>query len=159
MDRKLLPRRKYHRKHGHDYTQGAYFITICTHDRAYLFGDIRAGVMRCNAYGLLAASYWKSISHHYPHTTRDEYVIMPNHMHGILFLDDGNRTPLGRIIGNYKGAVTREINRNRSESAIEIIWQRNYHDVVIEDEMMLGNMRGYIRTNPSRWEADRFFDK
>ena len=69
----------------YDYTQpGAYFITICTHDRAGLFGEIVDGEMRLNDCGRVAEQCWLDIPSHFPHAELDAFVIMPNHVHGIL---------------------------------------------------------------------------
>nr|WP_315862938.1 transposase [Thermosynechococcus sp. NK55a] len=72
---------------GYDYTQpGAYFITICTHDRACLFGEVVEGQMRLNEAGHIAQQCWTDIPNHFPHIQLDEFIIMPNHVHGILVI-------------------------------------------------------------------------
>ena len=76
---------------NYDYSQpGAYFITICAQDRQCVFGEIAVGIMRANAVGNLAATCWQQIPQHFPNTQLDAFVIMPNHIHGILFLLDNN---------------------------------------------------------------------
>ena len=82
---------------------------------------------------------------------------MPNHIHGILFVDEGNTYTLGQIINVFKGAVTREINRTRHENARDPIWQRNFHDVIIRHDAMLDRLRVYVQENPARWQDDQFF--
>lgn len=77
------------RLRGHDYTQaGAYFLTICTHQRECLFGEITNGVMRLNTYGEIAAACWKEIPIHSSNAELDVMVIMPNHIHSILVIAD-----------------------------------------------------------------------
>ncbi|MCS6804883.1 MAG: transposase [Blastocatellia bacterium] len=76
---------------GYDYAQpGAYFITICTHDRACLFGDVVDGKMRLNAMGQMVQQCWQEIPCHFPHVELDAFVVMPNHIHGILVITDTN---------------------------------------------------------------------
>jgi putative transposase len=74
---------------GHNYASaGAYFITICTHQRQCLFGDILDGVMELNEYGTIVRSHWLNLPRYHPHLRLDEFVFMPNHIHGILVLID-----------------------------------------------------------------------
>jgi REP element-mobilizing transposase RayT len=74
---------------GFDYTSpGAYFITICTDDRICLFGRVANGEMRLNNYGILAADKWVRTQAIRPRVTLDEFIIMPNHMHGIIIIND-----------------------------------------------------------------------
>ena len=84
---------------GHDYSSpGAYFITICTHNRQYLFGEIVNNEMILNEYGEIANKYWYEIPKHYTNTQLDEYVIMPNHIHGIIFIVGAiHELPLQRV--------------------------------------------------------------
>jgi REP element-mobilizing transposase RayT len=84
---------KHHRRSirlkGYDYTQpGAYYITLCTKARQCLFGDVVKGEMRLNALGDLAFTCWQAIPNHFPHVELDAFVIMPNHLHGILVISD-----------------------------------------------------------------------
>ena len=86
--------RKSPRLQGYDYSQeGAYFVTICTHRRAHLFGEIVDGEMRLSAMGSMAESCWVEIPAHFPHVELDAYVIMPNHVHGILAIMDAPTSP------------------------------------------------------------------
>ncbi|WP_417911458.1 transposase [Candidatus Electronema sp. TJ] len=76
---------------GYDYTStGAYFVTICAKERQCLFGAIENGQMRLNDAGLIAEQCWRDIPLHFPHAALDEMVVMPNHMHGIVFIHDDN---------------------------------------------------------------------
>ena len=86
---KNKPNRRSIRLKGYDYTQpGAYFITICTHQRHHLFGEVVDGKMQLNALGEIARQCWLAIPDHFPHTALDEFVIMPNHVHGIIWIVD-----------------------------------------------------------------------
>ncbi len=74
---------------GYDYTQaGAYFVTVCTRDRVCLFGEVMAGEMSLNGYGERVAQWWHDIPRHFPHADIDAFVVMPNHVHGIVIIDD-----------------------------------------------------------------------
>ncbi len=76
------------RLNGYDYsTSGAYFITICTHDREYLFGDIANKMMELNTFGHITKSHWYQLSQHHQHIIIDELIVMPNHLHGIIILE------------------------------------------------------------------------
>ena len=87
----MTMRHKNHRRSirlkGYDYTRaGAYFVSICTKDRACLFGDVADGVMRLNQMGHIVRQCWLAIPDHFPHVLLDEFVVMPNHVHGILVI-------------------------------------------------------------------------
>ena len=104
--------------------QGAYFVTLCTRNRACLFGDIHNGEIRLNDTGQLANKIWNEIPTHFPHVEIDASVIMPNHLHGVIVIPDAPvgathasplpsgppKRSLGAIIGAYKSAVSRHAN-------------------------------------------------
>jgi len=164
---------------GYDYTRpGAYFITICTHERAHLFGAVVEGKMQLNDAGRIAEQCWRDIPVHFPHVQLDAFVIMPNHVHGVLWIvaHDGARvgathaSPLrnapipprgpvpqsiGAIIGQFKSAVTRQINALRNAPGAPV-WQRNYYEHIIRNEQALNAIRRYIVENPLRWHLDRY---
>ena len=147
---------------GWDYrTPGAYFVTICTYQRQYLFDDPR--------FKEIAELAWRFIPQQ-PHATRarlDEWILMPNHLHGIIFMTavDGDdiepepvkgATPrsLPTIVGNFKSLVTRRINKVRRTPGRKV-WQRGYYERIVRNERELQAIRQYIRANPDRWEEDR----
>lgn len=143
-----LPKRKNSlRRPGYDYSaEGAYFVTICTHKRLHYFGEIVEEVMHLSVLGGMAETYWLAIPSHNPGVETDAFVIMPNHMHGILVLDDGNKgASVSQIVGRYKAAVTRLA--RRSDIGIDLdypVWQRNFHDRVIRNEQEYEAFRIYI---------------
>ena len=158
---------KHHRRsirlRGWDYTSpGAYFVTLCTHNGQCLFEDER--------FRQIAEEEWQRTAIIRPYVQLDEFVIMPNHIHGILWIvrDDnvGARrrlapTPrgapsgsLGAIVGQYKSAVTRRINRIRKTPGAPV-WQRNYYEHIVRKEDELRRIREYIRLNPLKWGLDR----
>jgi putative transposase len=165
----------------YDYTRpGAYFVTICTHQRECLFGDVVDDVVHLSAWGDIAAQCWRDIPAHLDHVELDEWVVMPNHVHGILLfhplvgathasagtrvgaqhtapLQKPNVAPgsLGAVIRSFKSAVTRRINEIRSTPGTPL-WQRNYYEHVIRTERALNAIRQYIADNPARWLLDRY---
>lgn len=154
-----LPQRKSPRLKGYDYSQsGAYFVTICTHQRHHIFGTITDQIMGMNAAGELAAACWLAIPDHYPDVELDAFVVMPNHIHGILVLaGESSRftTQLGRVVNAYKGAVTARL---RDQGLIEgVIWQTRYHDHIIRDEAGLNHIRTYIEHNSALWSEDSLY--
>jgi len=177
MDRP--PRRKPMRLKGWDYRRpGAYFVTICTHRRKCLFGRVVDDAMRLNACGEIAKTCWQAIPDHYAMARIDEYVIMPNHVHGIVFheidlaslvgarhavplhgspYDEtggfGQPDPdsLSTIIRSYKSSVTRYINQYCGTPG-ERVWQRGYYDHIVRDAADLAAVCRYIRDNPLAWE-------
>lgn len=168
----------------YDYAQcGAYFVTICTWGREPLFGEIRDGTMQPTSYGLSAAACWQAIPAHFPQARLDAFIVMPNHVHGIIMIDEPDPlagahvgaqhaaplhtspppTPpqphvksgsLGAIVRSYKSAVTREVNLLRQTPGAPA-WQRSYYDHIIRHERALNAIREYIWLNPARWAADR----
>ena len=105
-----LPERKSPRLQGYDYAQaGAYFVTICAYQKIHHFGLIDEGNMQLSEVGKIAFDRWGMIPEFFPSVKLSDYVVMPNHLHGILFLIESHdkRPTLGKIVGNYKGSVTR----------------------------------------------------
>ncbi|MDP1696576.1 MAG: hypothetical protein Q8L45_02120 [Xanthomonadaceae bacterium] len=160
------------RLQGHDYSQaGAYFVTICTHNRACWFGQVVAGGMRLNDAGQWLRNLWITWPERFAGVASDAFVIMPNHFHGIVSIhpvgaqliaphDRGamkhgamNRAPtVGEIIRAFKAAATRGL---RQAGVPQFAWQRNYYEHIIRNEASLGRIRQYIADNPSRWAQDR----
>ena len=161
-------RRKQIRLKDYDYSQPrGYFVTVCTKNRRPLFGEIRAESMYLNRDGQYAQSCWQAIPDHYPQVQLDEFIIMPNHVHGIIVILDvvdtvGARpaspqqknNTLGDIVGSFKSAVTKRYNESRKASGASI-WQRGFYDHIIRGDNSLERIREYIATNPQRWQLDR----
>jgi REP element-mobilizing transposase RayT len=154
------------RLQGYDYSQtGAYFITVCTQNRECLFGGIVNGEMWLNEAGKFVADSWKWLAEQYDHVSLDAYVVMPNHLHGIIVITDGCRggsrtaptgkhKPIGRLIGAFKTVSTKRVNELRHTPGTKL-WQRNYWEHIIRDESELNRIRDYIRNNPAQWETDK----
>jgi putative transposase len=145
---------------GYDYSQpGPYFVTICTKEKACILGKIADSVMHLSVLGGMVTSCWHDLSSHYPDISLDAFVVMPNHMHGIIFVGAGSPRPspglnLSSIIGYFKYQSTKRANELRNSPGAPL-WQRNFFEHVIRDENSLNRIREYIWTNPERWELDR----
>jgi len=159
-------RRKAIRLQGYDYSQpGEYFVTICSKDREHLFGKIEEGKMQLNEFGEIVSSCWKDLPNHYTCALTDEFVIMPNHVHGIIVITEPNpvgegsepsptrRHPLSEIVRSFKTFSARRINECRGTPGLSV-WQRNYFEHIIRDERSLERIRQYIVSNPERWLED-----
>ena len=153
------------RLRGYDYRQrGAYFVTICTHQKYCWFGEIRQGMMYPNFMGSAVAAIWHNLPSHFPFLELDAFVVMPNHLHGILVITDDRplSTPestkgtpsgsVGAIVQNFKSTSTRRIHRIGGDR--KIIWQRNYYEQIIRTDRAYENIRRYILENPLRWHDD-----
>lgn len=148
-----FPQRKSPRLKDYDYSQsGAYFVTICTYKRAYIFGGIHNQEMQLNQLGELVYESWLDLLNHFSTIELDAFIVMPNHVHGIVSMtQDGS--PLGVIVGTFKAAVT----RNSRLFFPDKIWQSRYHDHIIRNEHELTHIRRYVLHNPEMWEEDTFY--
>ena len=163
-----LPHRHLTRLKEYDYSQpGGYFITICTKNRSCLFGVVDNDRVILNRYGEIIQISWLALPEHYHNVELDVFVIMPNHIHGIIFLTDvgaglkpaptvspGYCHPLPEIIRAFKTFSSRQINKFRNMPGTSV-WQRNYYEHVIRKDESLDKIREYIVTNPLRWALDR----
>ena len=170
MTRTPKPRRRSIRLEEYDYSQaGAYFVTLCTLNRECLFGNITEGKMILNAAGRIVSDSWVWLARQYDYVLLDESIIMPNHLHGIIVIEDrrrpnagGSRTAptmekqksLGRLVGAFKTISTKKINQTRATQSAKL-WQRNYYEHVIRNDEELNRVREYISHNPLKWELSR----
>ena len=158
----------------YDYSQpGAYFITICAADRQCIFGQILDENMWLNANGLILVKQWSGLPSHYHNVSLDRFVIMPNHVHGIISLADASPSSVGagfqpahpspstkpehglpEIIRGFKTYSSIEINRLRDTPG-KPVWQRNYYEHVVRTENDLNAIRKYIVENPLKWTEDQ----
>lgn len=172
-------RRQTHRLKGFDYSKnGYYYITICTKNREYYFGEIIGDTMRHSLIGKIVQEYWVNIPKHYPFVILDKFIIMPNHIHGIIVINNKDNMALcniathncaslpvdrhynkfgvqsnnlSAIIRGYKSTVKRYANQNK----IEFNWQPRFYDKIIRNENELFRIREYIKNNPTNWQDDR----
>ena len=154
---------------SYDYSgAGTYFITICVNNRACLLGSAGGGAMVHSRLGEIARDAWVVIPAHFPSVELDEFVVMPNHLHGIIRMranttraarkDDFSRPAQGSLaalIRAYKSFTTRTINTLQNTKGA-LFWQRNYYERIIRDDNELMQTRSYIRLNPKRWVDDEY---
>ena len=155
--RKLQGRRSI-RLNEYDYSSpGAYFVTICTYNRKCFFGDVRDERVILSAVGKKAKAFFRAIPEHFENITVDEFVAMPNHLHGIIVIQRHNAfqhvvpKSLGSVIRTFKSALTRWCRLNGHR---HFKWQRNYYEHIIRDEDDLNKIREYIQNNPLEWHSD-----
>jgi putative transposase len=166
-------------------SNAAYFITICTNDREHFFGEINNNKMWISPAGAIAYVLWFEIKNHVKNIDLGEFIVMPNHIHGILILNGDNNTPnvvgtthalslpqpqpspgqqrfqnqgkntISSIVGSYKSAVTKYCNRLE----LPFAWQSRFHDHIIRNDESFRRISEYIKNNPSNWKEDNFFDR
>ncbi len=155
-------------------SRGWYFVTICTQNRARIFGEVSANEMHFSRVGLIADSELRSLPSHYENVEVDAYVVMPNHVHVIIMIEGDHRfspmpkkcepsqnaanreTPqpgsVSAIVRSYKAGVTR---RCRELGIQQVIWQARFHDHLLRGDKVIGAVREYIRNNPANWDGDK----
>ena len=166
--------RKSIRLKGYDYSNPWwYYVTICVKEHRYFLGKVNKDKVELSSCGLIAKQFWEEIPKHFPDTEIDYFVVMPNHIHGIIIINESrdviynvptkenyfsnispNKRSLSVIIRTFKAAVTRECHKNGNK---EFQWQRNYYDRIIRNEKELFHIRKYILQNPLKWEFEKQF--
>ncbi|MEO1400515.1 MAG: transposase [Cyanobacteria bacterium J06635_1] len=161
---------KHHRRsirlQGYNYASpGNYFVTICLQNRACLLGDIIANQMQFNDAGQMVHDSWTALPKRFPQIDLDAFVVMPNHFHSIITLQNtGGVIPmqdvgLGNIVGAFKSNTTRlyiaGVHRHGWEPFQKRLWQRNYYEHIVRDNPALQTLRQYILNNPQTWNRDQ----
>jgi REP element-mobilizing transposase RayT len=162
----------------YDYSSGgSYFVTICTHHRECLFGEVVDGDIRLNGAGLCVETICNSLPQRYPDIEVDSLVVMPNHLHFVIVIS-GNvgsihelpaaedqraihesplqgrrKMTLSKVVGYLKMNTGKRINELRDNAGAPV-WQRNYYEHIIRNDDDLANIRRYIAENPMKWELD-----
>lgn len=162
---------------GYDYSQpGLYYVTLCCSQRESLFGHIENGIAILNDAGIVAQECWQNIPEHFPNVKLHAYIIMPNHIHGIIEIvyqtkssplpvGANDYSPLqvtfkspsktiGSIIRGFKIGVTKWMRQNTN---IHDVWQRNYYEIIIRDDESYQRITNYIFNNPANWKEDNLF--
>jgi REP element-mobilizing transposase RayT len=182
----MLRQRHSIRLKGYDYAQsGAYFVTLCAHQRKSLFGNIVDGEMHLNEAGGIIETCLYKLPRFFSNARIDQWVIMPNHLHMILVLNEQctgeattaksqntmNNLPvvasplrprgtisgsLNAIVQNIKSVTTIKINNQGGSRGVQV-WQRNYYEHIIRDEADYQRIAEYILNNPQRWELDSLY--
>ena len=152
MNMEEYPKRKSPRLKGYDYSStNYYFVTVCTKDKKCLFG--KPGEL--NALGKIVMFAIEMIPDHYLGVKLDQYVVMPNHVHLLLYLPE-EIGKLGDIVGGMKSYATKQAHKIYPDL---IIWQASYHDHIIRDEKGYQNIWLYIESNPVNWKKDCFYQE
>jgi putative transposase len=171
------------RLQGFDYrTPRFYFLTICTKWHERLLGEVAQGRSKTSLAGFVAQSVWRDLPHHFPAVVPDEFVVMPNHVHGIIQIENregagfprpesgqtlpsdnggagtaplhgGHEPVLGQIVAYFKYRSTKMFNA-LIETPANPLWQRNYYERIIRKNGELERIRQYIRSNPQNWDHD-----
>ena len=185
------PKPLFHRRsirlENYDYTQaGAYYVTLCSHHFQHLFGTIIQGEMQLSSLGKIVQNEWENTAIMRPTIELGAFIIMPNHLHGILAIIDNDDKGTGfeegmnelmhftervslrteqygkpvsgsipTIIRSFKATVTKQINILRGTPGVPV-WQRNYWERVIRNEVEYQKFSAYIQNNPAKWDLDRF---
>lgn len=146
------PGRRSIRLQSHDYSlPGPYFITICTWKRRRLFGRVVDRRIELSQLGQVAHQRWLALPETLGGVAIDEFVVMPDHLHGIVWLPAvGRRTLLSSVVRRFKQEVTQWSN---SHLGVQHIWHRNYHERIVRDRRALEAIRRYIIANPAKWSC------
>jgi len=163
---------------------GAYFITICTKDRKHFFGKIDSEKMELSATGEIAEKMWYEIPNHHEYVELGGFVVMPNHVHGIILLNKPVGTGHGDkpvVVGTGHALSLQDVGKNRfqhiGKNTISSIvgsyksavtkhanrlglpngWQSRFHDRIIRDADEYDRIAEYIIKNPEKWFIDKFY--
>ena len=149
------------RSQKYDYSKaGAYFVTICINQRQPLLGEIENGIIKPTPAGEMVQTIWNEMPLHYLNIELDAFVLMPNHIHGIIVLKSENKSSmaLGDVIHRFKSYTTAKyrhgVNQEKWQPFVGRLWQRNYHEHIIRTEESCNYLRQYIENNPLSWELD-----
>jgi REP element-mobilizing transposase RayT len=158
--------------------EGMYFVTICTKNREHFFGECKDKKMKLSSIGALIQGFWYQIPKHFPHVTLGEFIVMPNHIHGIIDIgvlkeskekavnDVKKQTKFYQsiapkasgvpvVIRSFKSVCTKHI--NEIFPSLGFAWQERYWEHIIKDVDSFQKISNYIYSNPDSWEDDKFF--
>lgn len=180
----MLKDRKHIRLRNYDYSSdGWYFVTICTGDRECCFGKIENQMMYPSEIGIQAELMWNEIPQHFPTAELGAFVVMPNHIHGIIGIDNIGKVvacndptmphpdnipakneymasispkpgTLSAMLRSYKSAVTKWCNENHISN---FAWQSRFHDHIIRNQEEFDRIENYILNNVANWNSDKFY--
>jgi REP element-mobilizing transposase RayT len=155
-----MKNRKRNRLSEFDYSSdGYYFITTCVKNRKNYFGIIENNKMILNKYGKIVMNCWLDLPRHYLNCKLDEFIIMPNHFHGIIFIENNEKDlkkhNISEFIRAFKTFSSRKINYLLNGEKFQ--WQKSFYDNIIRNEKSLTEIRNYIIHNPLNWKDDEYF--
>jgi putative transposase len=147
------------RRPNYDYSQiGRYFVTICTQHRHHLLGAVNDGRMIDTPAGEMVAEYWRILPEKFPNIRLDAFILMPNHLHGILIIEKSGVVSIPDVMRWFKTMTTNAYIRGVKVDGWPAfqgkLWQRSYHDHIIRDDASLTRIRQYIHNNPANWHDD-----
>ena len=155
-------KRKRLRLPEYDYSQnGAYFVTICTVDRRHIFwrpvgaDSIRPGRLPLSELGWMAEESIRAIPSHYPQVILEKWVVMPNHIHLLLRIENGRRiiSAPTKSLSTMIGQMKREV----SKAAGYPVWQKGFYEHVVRNDRDFLDIWTYIDTNPAKWAEDCYY--
>jgi REP element-mobilizing transposase RayT len=150
------------RRRGYDYAQSAaYLVTVAVDLREWRFGDVDGGIARLNCAGMMIETIWCRIPQRFPGVEIDAFVVMPNHFHGIIFIGTDPISPppsLTRVMQAFKSETAVEYSRGIRDGIYpkvkRSLWQRSFHDDVLQGERTLELARQYVSDNPRKWQDE-----
>ena len=166
-----MKNRKRNRLKNFDYSRDAlYFVTPCIKGRVHYFGEVYNGKMITNKFGKIAENQWNWLAEQYPYVILHAFVVMPNHIHGIIEINRKGRLrpgptvfsrpapqpkikPLPQLIGAYKTTVSKQIHLMGGK---DFAWHRSFHDHIIRNDEAYHRISHYIKMNPKKWDKDIF---
>ncbi len=156
-----LSKRVKMRLRNYDYSQnGLYFITICQKDMVCLFGSISNDLMELSDAGKMIKKQWMLMTQRYFVLNLHEFVVMPNHFHAIIELNE-SIIKLSEIIGAFKSITTNEyikgVKLNNWKKFDKKFWQRSFYDKIIRDDNFHQKVVEYINYNPAKWCDDKYY--
>jgi putative transposase len=167
-------------------TAGAYFITICTQKRQHYFGEIVDGKMNLSNCGVLADIFWHEIPHHSQNVELGVFTVMPNHIHGILILNENSIIPDSvsdfatatdvqtghalslpghqryqnqgkNTVSSIIGSYKSAVTKHANRMGFDNGWQTRFHDHIIRNDQEYQRINDYIESNVDKWSKDKFF--
>lgn len=156
-----MRQRKRLRMLGYDYSKdNLYFVTSCIKNMKCYFGTVKMGEMKLNEYGKIAEAQWYWLEIQYPYVVLHAFVVMPNHIHGIIEINR-NLAPespkiksLSELMGAYKTTVSKQIHLLGFN---DFVWHRSFHESIVRDDKAYKKIIAYIENNPMKWSEDEFF--
>ncbi|MGC2828005.1 MAG: hypothetical protein WB994_00050 [Candidatus Acidiferrum sp.] len=168
------PARRSTRLQNMDYAQpGAYFVTLCAFCKRCIFGTVETGRMRLSPIGDIVSACWVDLPNHFPGAKVDIFIVMPNHVHGILAIEERTRraVPLrddqrfeafrrplpgsvSTMVRSFKSAVTKLVRDGMGDRTMQV-WQSNYFERVLRNGDEFANATRYILENPIMWHLDK----
>ena len=175
----IMPKRKDRkspRLKEYDYSNGGYyFVTICTHNMRSWLGIVSDEKMHLNKFGEIVKDCWLDLPKHYKNCELDEFIIVPNHFHGIIIIDNSLLIPkysrrggseilpyndkhikkysMTEIVRGFKSFSSRRINESAVNSKFK--WQRSFYERIIRNEIEYYKIKKYIVYNPLKWDLDK----